>query len=210
MAERCGHCGREGTVEHVTNVVFAERQTEINWGARGIEEVADHTVLYIERCSVCGQPTLSTYRWIDGWSDPGDLDFNPLFPRGRDLADLPERVRDRYAKMLELLHAPDAFAVRAGRLLEAVCADQGIGKGDLKPRIDKLVSGGAVPQALADQAHLVRDYRNLGGHDDDHEVEAYDVPLIRGFVEALLDYLYWGPGKLARGRAALTARRNET
>lgn len=64
-----------------------------------------------------------------------------------------------------------------------------------------------MPAGLADQADLVRKYRNIGGHDDDIEVDADDVPLIRGFVDALLEFFYWGPAKLARGREALARRR---
>ena len=211
MAVRCGHCGREGTVSYLGQLVLSERTTTIHHEPGGhVEEVPDQTILHVARCSVCQGPTISTYRWIEDWSDPADYaEFTRVFPPVRELDDLPDRARERYESMLELLHAPDAFAVRAGRLLEAICADKGIVRGDLKDRIDSLVSGGTVPQALADQAHLVRNYRNVGGHDDDREVQADDVPLIRRFMEALLEYLYWGPAELERGRAALEARRRD-
>ena len=51
---------------------------------------------------------------------------------------------------------------------------------------------------LPEQAHLIKDYRNLGGHDTDIEVGPRDVPLIREFVESLLDNIYWAPDKLDR------------
>jgi hypothetical protein len=134
-----------------------------------------------------------------------------IYPPRRDPDVLPDHVGARYRAMLELAHAPDAFAVRAGKLLEALCADHGILRDQgarknvpLAERLNQLVSGGAVPEALAEQARLVKDYRNLGGHDN--EVEVDDVPLLRGFVESLLDYLYWGPKKLDRGRKALQER----
>jgi hypothetical protein len=208
--ERCGHCGRENTLEHVSDVSIAERPTEIvhRSGAEDSPQATTvATILNIRRCTACGRPTLSTYIYVEDWSDPADfMDFEQIYPPLRSLEDLPSRIKDRYTKMLELPHAPDAFAVRAGRLLEAVCSDQGVPAGNLGPRLNQLVAQDRVPQALADQAHLVRDYRNLGGHDDDVEVEAEDVPLIRGFVEYLLEFLYWGPAKLERGRAELTAR----
>lgn len=219
MAERCAHCGREGTLDHVQDVTIASRPTEVlvHSGAdkRYIEEVEDQRVLNIRNCKVCAEPTLATYRWIDGWSDPGDdpIDWQLIYPPHRDLDALPARVRGRYAAMLELVHAPDVFAVRAGKLLEAICADKGILRKQgtrknvpLHERLDQLVSGGAVPEALAKQAHLVKDYRNLGGHDDDVEVEERDVPLLREFAESLLDYLYWGPKKLEQGRVDLESR----
>jgi hypothetical protein len=134
--------------------------------------------------------------------DPENVETVELYPERRDLDDLPERVSARYTAMLELLHAPDAFAVRAGRLLETVCADQGVERTkehrDLALRLDALVARGDVPKPLADQAHLVREYRNLGGHDAEMEVEDQDVPLIRGFVESLLDFLCWSPANLSR------------
>lgn len=98
--------------------------------------------------------------------------------------------------------------MRAGRLLEAVCTDQAVAGRNLNERLQRLVSDRAAPAGLIDQTHLVRHYRNIGSHDDDIEVEAEDVPLLRGFVEALLEFFYWGPAKLARGREALESRRS--
>jgi hypothetical protein len=209
MADQCDNCGREGTLTFVKEVVLSERSTEVVYEPGGKEKTADQTILHVQRCSVCEAPTLSTYRYIDGWSDPIDyMHFERIYPPKLNLDDLPPRVRDRYESLLGLLHAPDAFAVRAGRLLEAVCTDQGVAEGDLGPRLDQLAGKKhqAIPRGLADQAHLVRQFRNLGGHDDDVEVQPDDVQLIRGFVEALLEFLYWGPGKLERSRAALAAR----
>jgi Domain of unknown function (DUF4145) len=114
----------------------------------------------------------------------------------------PERVRDRYEKMLELQHAPDAFAVRAGRSLEAVCADQGVHpktdkNAELSQRLDQLVKRAEVPKALTDQGHLVRKYRNVGGHNGTWEVQDQDVPLIRASLSPSgLPLL--GPANLAR------------
>jgi len=206
MAERCDNCGREA-LTHVADLPVSEHPTEIVHGGGGIEETTNQEILLVQRCSVCAAPTLSTYHWIDGWSDDY-MGFERLHPPRRTLEDLPSRVRARYQSMLELLHAPDAFAVRSGRLLEAVCTDQGVPSGDLGPRLDQLAGKNrqTIPKALADQAHLVREFRNLGGHDDDVDVEARDVPLIRVFVEALLEFLYWGPARLDRGREALETR----
>ena len=212
VAERCGNCGREETLVHVKDIVFSERPTQIRYEPGGIQEATDQTILHVQRCSVCDAPTLSTYRWIDGWSDPSDYaELARLYPPEPELGDLPSRVSDRYKRMLELVHAPDAFAVQAGRLLEAVCTDQGVESGELGPRLDQLAGKRRqiIPKGLADQAHLVRRFRNLGGHDDDVEVQPGDVSLIRGFVETLLEFLYWGPAKLERGRHALAARMSD-
>ena len=174
----------------------------------GVVDAEWQTVIDVMECSICHGPTFARYGWLDPWFDsPEDArDYTVLYPRQHEVADLPNRVALRYSQMLELLFAPDAFAVRAGRVLEAVCSDQGFKKGDLNDRLNDLANSGALPHALADQAHLVRKYRNLGGHDADLEVEEADLGLIRDFVEALLEFLYWGPAKLARGNAQLRSR----
>jgi hypothetical protein len=171
-------------------------------------------VAVIGACTGCDRLTLERYTWVDEFMETADdTTISVVYPKDRDLADLPKRVRERYSAMLELQHAPDAFAVRAGRLLEAVCSDKGIPRSktrpDLSHRIDGLIKEAKVPKALTDQAHLVRQYRNLGGHDEDWEVQDEDVPLVRGFVEALLDFLYWGPENLARANAEFKRREEE-
>lgn len=208
MAElRCGHCGSEGTLKQLDDLkLFGQT---VKWRSEwGVDEVDRQVRLVVFRCERCHEATIMQYTYLDGFSDPSDFDgFHQVFPEVRDLEDLPHRVRERYLQLLELMYEPDAFAMRAGKLLEAVCSDRDIKSGTLEKRLDKLVAGGDLPQALVDQAHLVRDYRNLGGHDDDLEVEAADAPLIRAFIESLLDYLYAGPARLERGRASLQRRK---
>jgi hypothetical protein len=213
MADRCGHCGPENSLECLGRVVLSTRSDAEPIGDRYMQEITTERIAQIRRCNGCSNLTLETYTWVDGYMEPEDVVLQQLYPQERSFAELPPRVRDRYQAMLELQHAPDAFAVRAGRLLEAVCADQGVPKSKEHPVLDKrlkaLVTRAGVPSALTDQALLVKDYRNLGGHDDAWEVEDEDVPLIRSFVESLLDFLYWGPANLARVTAEFKRREAE-
>lgn len=64
-----------------------------------------------------------------------------------------------------------------------------------------------MPAPLVSQAHVVYTYRNYGGHVKEFEVEEGDVPLIRWFIDALLDFLYRGPAELARVSGALGDRK---
>lgn len=130
---------------------------------------------------------------MDGWSDPTERTLERLYLAFR-------------LSMLELLHIPDAFAVRAGRLLEAV---HGAGCRRRRPRPEARSTcrqETSNDSARSRGTSTPREFRNLGGHDADVEVEAADVPIIRGFLEALLEFLYRGPAKLARGREDLGAR----
>jgi len=212
MAGRCGHCGREGTREGKESVVLSER-SDLSQVGSFQEEIITQRIAQIDLCSGCGKPSLSAYIWVDGYMEPDDVVPEELYPERRDLGDLPESIRTRYLQMLEIQHAPDAFALRSGKLLETVCGDQGIPETkklfNLARRLDALVRQLGVPWPLVDQAHLVRDYRNIGSHDGGLEVREADVPPIRGFVESLLDFLYWGPANLARVTAELKRRKDE-
>lgn len=216
MVERCGHCGREGTLKRVDSVVLNSEDVEISPAPGEFMDVADQDVVVIAKCEVCGEPTMSRYKWLDTpWAGSEDdvRGYRRIYPLPRDISQLPKRVADRYIGMLEVAYIPDAFAVRAGKVLEAVCWDQELRvtrEADLATRLDQLASKahGKIPVGLRDQAHLVRKYRNVGGHDNDFDVEVDDIPIVREFVESLLDYLYIGPAKLERGLGKLRSRQD--
>lgn len=205
---QCGHCGREGALESVEDVTFSSRTVEFAAPGGGIDWIDYQERIEIKRCTICGKPTVRSYSWND-YSDPttDDLGLRTLYPPDYTLADLPSDVSKRYAAMLEMLYAPDAFAVRAGKLLEAVCRDMGVAQKTLHQSLERLARSERLPDALAAQVRLVKEYRNIGGHADALEVEPEDVPVLRDFVENLLEALYWGPGKFERGQQRLDQRR---
>lgn len=208
MAMNCGHCGREGTLESKGSVVLTSENQVIQDPPGFQAEISVQRIAQVDRCSSCGEITLSRYLWIDEYFDPDDVEVETLYPWPHRIDDLPLGVRARYEAMLELQHAPDAFAVRSGRVLEAICADRGISDElSLREQLNALVERAQVPAPLVSQAHVVYTYRNYGGHIKEFEVEEGDVPLIRGFIDALLDFLYRGPAQLARVSAALEARK---
>jgi hypothetical protein len=208
MATRCGHCGREGTLTDGGHAEMDSHEVKVRDADNTIVDVVDERdMAWAQKCTACRGVTVSRYRWADSWLE----EDTPVvvYPPGRSADDLPADVEKRYVKMLEYRHDPDVFAVQAGRTLEAICADRGLSNkvGNLEARLDRLVNEELVPQPMVDQAHLVRRYRNIGGHDEVIDVEEEDVPLIQGFVDALLSYLYRDPAKLARATASLEERK---
>ena len=71
----------------------------------------------------------------------------------------------------------------------------------LAERLKNLANSGRIPQTLAEMAQQLRLLRNLGAHDD--EVTEEDVPIILDFLEAILEYLYVAPAKIAAVQARL-------
>jgi hypothetical protein len=188
----CDHCGHRESVDHGEPIVLSRRRR----GDVTVEQIAR-----VDFCRVCSTPTLLTYEWVKEVMDLEDVDLVQLYPEQGWLWELPSRVQERYREMLEAQDMPDAFATRAGKTLEAICADQGIGTSGrqkmLAGRLDALVAKGGMSYLLVRQLRFVREFRNLAGHDAPLDVRGDDVRHIRQFVQNLLDFLYWEPKRLA-------------
>ena len=75
--------------------------------------------------------TLSSTWWSDELSDPED-ESKIIYPSPRDNSALPPAVRQAYEAALRVKKIdPGLYAVGIRRMLEAVCNDQGVTKGDL-------------------------------------------------------------------------------
>jgi hypothetical protein len=82
-------------------------------------------------CPACSEPTLSSTWWSDELSDPED-ESKIIYPSPRDNSALPPAVRQAYEAALRVKKIdPGLYAVGIRRMLEAVCNDQGVTKGDL-------------------------------------------------------------------------------
>lgn len=88
------------------------------------------------------------------------------------------------------------------RTLERALADKyPTVQGKLAHRIDKLVKDHVLTGELGDWAHQIRLIGNEAVHDEG-DVDPADLTAMRGFVEAVLRYLYTLPGEVARLRSA--------
>jgi len=204
MTRGCGHCGFAGELEHKGNVV-AKTETDFleSYGDIEVEQIWS-----LARCPNCEQPTLETYTWVDPIMDPeDDVPVKRLFPTIRDTEPLPPEVVKHYDAALRVkLIDPSFYAVGVRRMLEAVCRQEGAAGKNLVSQIKSLVSQGRLPDVFGQMADQLRVLGNWGAHAADVEVTADDVPLIEDFAEAILEYLYRAPGKVAAVEAALQAR----
>ena len=73
----------------------------------------------------------------------------------------------------------------------------------LADKLTYLAGAGRIPQTLAEMAHHLKELRNLGAHDAEDTVTEEDVPIILDFLEAILEYLYVAPAKVAAVQARL-------
>lgn len=92
------------------------------------------------------------------------------------------------------------------KTIEAVCKEEGAKKDNLEKMLDQLADEGRLPRPLAEMGDQLRARGNLGAHPNDVEVSAEDVPVIEEFIEAILEYMYRAPAKIAAAQASLDAR----
>jgi len=207
MSEGCGHCGFSGALVKVgDNAARSEVEEH-----QGMGEITIEDRWYLTRCPNCDRPNLDRYTWVDPLYDSeDDVRLERMFPTVLTKSALPARVQKQFdsAHRVKAID-PSFYAVGIRRMLEAVCAEEGVSGRTLEKQIQALVDAEKLPGVFAGMAKQLRTLGNWGAHDAATEVQEDDVPLIEEFAEAILDYLYWAPAKLAGVEEALKKRKEE-
>jgi Domain of unknown function (DUF4145) len=129
------------------------------------------------------------------------MDNHILYPLEKSLSySLPDEVRSAYSSALKVKYVePNAFAVMIGRTLEVMCHHENANGKVLADKIKSLADSERIPQTLADMARQLRILRNSAVHADKDklDIKEEDVQIIHEFAEAILEYLYIAPGKVA-------------
>jgi hypothetical protein len=207
MLEGCDHCGFQGALLKVGDST-AQSHTEDH---QGYGEVTIEDRWLLSRCPNCDRATLDRYTWVDPVFDSeDDVRLERIYPTLLAKGALPPGVQKQFdsAHRVKAID-PSFYAVGVRRMLEAVCAEQGATASTLEKQIAALVAAEKLPPVFAGMAKQLRTLGNWGAHNAATEVEDDDVPLIEEFADAILDYLYWAPAKLASVEAALDKRKKE-
>lgn len=205
---QCDHCGKKA--------VFEVRGEGTKYGAvldDRYKDGQDITSWRILECQWCMKPTLeevkTSYEFqmddVYGGMKAVSFEITILYPGMKaPLANLPKTIEKRYLAALKVQDAePSAFAVLIGKTLEAVCNHEGVTGKMLGEKLHNLIDSERIPPTLAQMARQINQIRNLGAHDKEDDVTEEDVPIIRDFVEAILEYLYVAPAKIDAIQASL-------
>ncbi len=198
---QCRHCGNR--------VVFVQRDSYYQYRQGLPNDGESHRQWLILECPVCAELTLEQiYYVLDDVAVQSEyrnfeISTQVLYPPMR-VANLPEAIEKAYRAALKVRHVePNACAVLVGRTLETVCRHEKAVGNTLADKLTTLANSGRIPQTLAQMAQQLRLIRNLAAHVAEDEVTEQDVPIIIDFLEAILEYLYYAPSKIAALQARL-------
>jgi len=116
--------------------------------------------------------------------------------------ELPPRARDYLNQALSTIHAPAGSVMLTASAIDAMLKDQGLKDGSLNARIDTAAKNHLITQEMAAWAHEIR----LDANDQRHADEAApmatrdDAERVIAFANALAQFLYVLPARVARGR----------
>ena len=192
----CGECKRD-----TNHAVLAMREVKSLSGDDYPWGIKHHFC----QCAGCDSYCYAIAEWRDYDWNP---DTNELFcrwktyPRAKgeylpidDIYELPNKVRTIYQEILGALNAqlPVLTAIGLRALIEAICKEQGIPRGNLEKRIDGLATQKVLSQSQVKILHSLR----FLGNGAAHEIElAKRTELVAALeiAEAMLRTIYVLPG----------------
>jgi len=171
----------------------------------------DEIIWYILECLSCEGVILLRECKKDRARDV-ECKIDILYPSSENKligSNIPDNIKEKYERALKVQRIePNAFAVAVGRTLEAICIHEHANGKTLADKLHSLAKGGRIPEMLAEMAGQLRLLRNMAAHIDADEVLEEDVPIIREYLDAILEYLYVAPAKIARLQARLDREKN--
>ena len=95
----------------------------------------------------------------------------------------------------------------ARTVVEATAKAKGIESGSLYNKIDSLAEKNVIQEFTKKTAHSIRQFGNDMAHGDiELPVDAEDVDMVLGFMDALLAEVFQTPARLAALQAKIAAR----
>ena len=207
-AMQCGHCGK--LAAFIIRGQGSQNGTVPDYNYKDGQEITEWRIL---ECEQCKKPTLAEVKIfysfeiddVYGGMEPTSFVSEILYPEAKaPLTNLPKTIEKRYMDALGSKDvSPSAFAVLAGKTLETVCNYEHMTGSTLEKKLKNLIGSDRIPPVLAQMAQQIRQIRNLGAHDAEDDATEEDVPIILDFLEAILEYLYVAPAKIAALQARL-------
>jgi len=198
LVDRCPHCFQRTALDVRGTHVHVDNEDPPGSSYRFMK------FWRLLQCVSCEQAVLQDVTWWEVEPDEERVDVVHPTTSDRSYEGLPESVARAYEACLKVQAVePNAYAVLIGRLLEMVAVEEGVQGHRLVDQLRALADSGRIPPTLAEMADQLRQIRNLGAHAQAGDVSEADVSVIADFADAIIEYLYRAPAKIAAVRTRL-------
>jgi hypothetical protein len=114
---------------------------------------------------------------------------------------IPAPIDKAYHAALKARHVDaNIFTVLLGKTIEAVCQDRKASGKTLYDQLNDLAKKAEIPSHLAEMAHSVRWFRNIGAHFGGGDLTPDEASLIHDLCRAILEYVYTAPALIEKAR----------
>jgi hypothetical protein len=213
---RCPQCGIASPTLSLEHVLYSLKREKIHREVGQGQHIPGWGVF---RCTTCDEVvcikgaypyfTDATAR-LAGVNGHGAQGYQVLPEIGADLSDIPTRAATYLRQASESLSAPDGAVMLAGSAVDAMLKAKGLAGGSVFDRINAAVAGHLLTPEMGEWAHAVRISSNNPRHadEDDPHATAEDAKKVIEFAEALAQFLFVLPARVARGKQAAEAAAN--
>lgn len=192
----CPHCGTYSNFTHRwssplnDDIIFATRP-----------DTGHYT------CDRCELPIAALH---DSTGSRGLKVYWPTRASGKTFLDVPGLIAAAASDAHTCLSAgsPRGAVAIARSVVEAVAKDKGICNGNLKSKIEALLSAGYISEAMKEAADEIRFAGNEAAHGDlvAEQLTLDDADEIVGLMDTMLERVYQEPAQIARIRAKREGR----
>lgn len=153
------------------------------------------------RCNTCGGLVLAR--------SPKDVRYaiTDIWPSPQSVADeIPDRAREFLNQSIASIHAPAGAVMLAASAVDAMLKAKNYKTGNLNSRINKAAEDHVITQEMAAWAHDIRLDANDQRHADEDAglPSTADAEKVIEFAQALAQFLFVLPARVARGRRGQT------
>ncbi|QDC06367.1 DUF4145 domain-containing protein [Pseudomonas sp. SWI7] len=186
---RCPHC-------NVARPNLGRRTAADTWAS----DQSNRRYWVVYGCETCGGCILT----VSPWNPSGLRPITNIWPSSEKVDNsVPQRARQFLQQAISSIHAPAGATMLAASSVDAMLKEIGLKDGSLYKRIGEAQAQHLITAEMAAWAHEVR----LEANDQRHADEQADLPNEADarksveFVQALAQFLFVLPSRVARGRS---------
>ncbi len=186
----CNHCSNTAPMRIVTNYSKIARKSAPNFP----EEWSEGSYWELIECPACANILLREGYYHE-FLDDEPPNYKYLYPSTeKKILGLPDKLSKAFEAASRVKHIDsNAYAVLLGRVLDLLCIDQSANGESLYEKLKDIADKNIIPDRLADMAHGIRQFRNIGAHANLGELTESELPILETLIRAVLEYVYAAP-----------------